>query len=58
MLDWPTYVRSRLRLRGVDSARQNEIVEELAAFLEDCYREARSLGATDQEAAERARGQI
>jgi putative ABC transport system permease protein len=50
MHDWKKDVERRLAGLGLDPAREAEIAEELAQHLEDRYEEARSAGATDEEA--------
>ena len=40
MRDWQAFVRERLRLPGLTPERKARIVRELAAQLEDFYREA------------------
>jgi putative ABC transport system permease protein len=47
MPDWREEIAGRLSLLELDSARQNEIVEELSQHLEDRYQELVSGGATD-----------
>ena len=37
MCDWKRYVRDRLALPGVKEPLENEIIEEVASQLEDCY---------------------
>ena len=58
MRDWTTYVRSHLSLPGLSPVRETRIVRELAAQLEDFYREAIARGASDAEADAHARAQI
>ena len=58
MRDWAAYVRSHLSLPGHTPEREARIVRELAAQLEDFYREALSRGLTDAEADAHARAQI
>jgi putative ABC transport system permease protein len=48
--DWRAFVRDRLRLPGLAPEREARIVRELAAQLEDFYRDARAAGATEDEA--------
>lgn len=50
MRDWQAFVRERLRLPGLTPEREARIVRELAAQLEDFYREAIAAGATDDAA--------
>ena len=47
MRDWQAFVRERLRLPGLTPEREARIVRELAAQLEDFYRDALARGATD-----------
>jgi len=48
--DWAAFVRSRLRVPDLTPERESRIVRELAAQLEDFYRDALARGATDAEA--------
>jgi putative ABC transport system permease protein len=50
MRDWPSYVRSRLPLKGVTPAREARLVSEVATQLEDLYRDALLGGASEDEA--------
>ena len=50
MVDWTAFVRSHLRLTGLQETREAEIVEEVARQLEDAYREAMTAGATEPDA--------
>jgi putative ABC transport system permease protein len=56
--DWSAYVRGRLRLPGLTPEREARIVREVAAQLEDFYRDARASGASDAEADRHAARQI
>jgi putative ABC transport system permease protein len=56
--DWSAYVRGRLRLSGLTPEREARIVREVAAQLEDFYRDARASGASDTEADTHACRQI
>ena len=58
MRDWKAFVRDRLRLPGVSPERESRIIRELAAQLEDFYREARAGGASEAEADAHACRQI
>lgn len=58
MRDWQTYVRSRLNLPDLTPERESRIVRELAAQLEDFYREAVGRGATEAAADAHACAQI
>jgi len=58
MDEWRRYVRSRLRLTGIEKGREREIVEELASLLEDSYREALARGSSEEAAAQYAREQV
>jgi len=51
--DWNALVRNRLTGLELDRHREDQIHEEIAAHLEDCYSEARHRGDTDDEAAAR-----
>src|SRR5690242_11131482 len=50
MRDWRAYVRGRIRLRGFAPEREAELIEEIAAQLEDVARHAIDDGASDEEA--------
>ncbi|MGW8266416.1 MAG: ADOP family duplicated permease [Longimicrobiales bacterium] len=50
MPDWKRYIRAHLPREGFRGEAEGEILEELAAHLEDAYREARARGATAPEA--------
>jgi putative ABC transport system permease protein len=50
MRDWEAYVRARLSVPGLTQAREARIVRELAAQLEDFYRDALARGLSDVEA--------
>jgi putative ABC transport system permease protein len=50
MRDWEAYVRARLSVPGLTQAREARIVRELAAQLEDFYRDALARGLSDAEA--------
>ena len=56
--DWKAFVRERLRLPGLPPERESHIVRELAAQLEDFYREALAGGASEQDADAHACRQI
>ena len=58
MRDWRAFVRSRLSLPELPPERQARIVRELAAQLEDFYREALARGASPPEADAHAAAQI
>ncbi|HEX7778611.1 MAG TPA: ABC transporter permease, partial [Vicinamibacterales bacterium] len=58
MRDWKTFVRSRLTLPDLTPERESRIVRELAAQLEDFYREAVGRGASAAEADAHACAQI
>ena len=58
MRDWKAFVRERLRLPGLPPERESHIVRELAAQLEDFYREALAGGASEHEADAHACRQI
>jgi len=58
MRDWQAYVRAHLRLPDLTPERESRVVRELAAQLEDFYREAIAAGATDETADAHARAQI
>ena len=53
MPNWTAYVRERLRLSGVRPANQQDVIDDLAAQLEEAYRDAvsRGLSSADAEAA-------
>jgi predicted permease len=50
MRNWQAYVRKRLPLAGLRPAREARLVGEVAAQLEDLYRDAVLRGASDEEA--------
>jgi len=50
MREWGKYVREQLLLSGVEDRPEGEMVEEIAAQLEDAYMEALSAGASPDEA--------
>src|SRR5687767_1433783 len=54
MPDWRSEIRSRLQNLRLAPERETEIVEEVAQHLDDRYRELRSAGSTDAEAAAEA----
>ena len=58
MPDWKALVRSKLATLALPAEREAEMVEELALLLEDYYQEARSRGASEEEAAGFARSQV
>ena len=58
MREWEAFVRSRLKLPGLTPEREARIVRELAAQLDDFYRDALSSGASDSDARTFARAQI
>ena len=58
MPDWRAYVRSHLALPGLTPERESRIVRELAAQLEDFYRDAIGRGASEAEAEAHAAAQI
>ena len=50
MRDWQLFVRTHLRLAGVKPGREARLVSEVAAQLDDLYRDAILRGVTDEEA--------
>jgi putative ABC transport system permease protein len=50
MPDWRAYVRDRIRLPAMSPEREEEIVEELAAQLDDVFRDALNRGAGESDA--------
>jgi putative ABC transport system permease protein len=56
--DWHAFVRAHLTLPQLTAEREARIVRELAAQLEDFYRDARARGANDADADAFARGQV
>ena len=50
MPDWTNLIRDRIAPLRMTGAAESDLTEELAQHLEDCYREARSGGASDEEA--------
>ncbi len=58
MPDWRRYVGERLALPDLETAVVEEVVEDLATQLEDCYQAARIAGSSDSEAEARARAEV
>jgi putative ABC transport system permease protein len=58
MRDWTAYVRAHLKLPALTPDREAHIIRELAAQLEDFYREALARGASEPDADAHARAQI
>ena len=58
MRDWEAFVREHLRLEDMKPGREHRIVRELAAQLEDIYRDALAQGMTDDDADSYARRQV
>jgi putative ABC transport system permease protein len=58
MPDWQAFVRAHLRLSGLTPEREARIVRELAAQLDDFYRDALARGAGPADAEAHARNQI
>jgi putative ABC transport system permease protein len=58
MRDWRAYVRARLRIPELTPARESRIIREVAAQLEDFYRDARARGLDDPAADAHACAQI
>lgn len=58
MRDWGTFVRAHLALPELTPEREARIVRELAAQLEDCYRDSLARGASAEEADALTRAQI
>jgi hypothetical protein len=56
--DWRGFVRANLSLSKLTPEREARIIREIAAQLEDFYREARARGASEDEADAFARAQI
>jgi putative ABC transport system permease protein len=50
MPDWKYEIRQRLVGVKLEPAREAAVIDELAQFLDDCYAESRSSGATEEEA--------
>ena len=50
MPDWKLHIRSRLASLRLSPTRENEIIEELAQHLEDCWKELVTGGASEDEA--------
>src|SRR5579862_185110 len=58
MRDWRLFVRERLRVPDLTPEREARVVRELAAQLEDFYREGRLKGLSDADADGHAASQI
>ena len=58
MRDWTAYVRAHLQLPALTPDREAHIIRDLAAQLEDFYREALARGASEPDADAHARAQI
>jgi putative ABC transport system permease protein len=58
MRDWTSYVRAHMKLPALTPEREAHIVREVAAQLEDFYREALARGATEPAADAHARAQV
>ena len=58
MRDWAAFVRARLKLSGLTPERESRVVRELAAQLEDFYRDALARGSTEAEADDHAARQV
>ena len=58
MRDWTSFVRTHLSLPQLTPEREARIIREIAAQLEDFYREAIAGGATEAQADAHARAQI
>jgi len=50
MPEWKSEIRARLEALKLEPAREAAIIEELAQYLEDCYAELLSSGATESDA--------
>src|SRR5690348_12774354 len=58
MPDWKHEIRGRLAGAQLEPAREAAVVEELAQYLDDCYTELRSSGATEAEAHQRTLAEL
>src|SRR6266540_883257 len=58
MPDWKHEIRRRLAGVKLEPTREAAIIEELAQYLEDCYAELRSSGATEAEACQRTLAEL
>ena len=54
MPDWKNLIRDRIAPLRLTGSAEADLTEELAQHLEDCYRESRSGGASDEEAYRKA----
>jgi predicted permease len=54
MPDWKNLIRDRIAPLRLNGTAESDLAEELAQHLEDCYRESRSGGASEDEAYQRA----
>ncbi|HEV2664824.1 MAG TPA: hypothetical protein VG324_07930, partial [Blastocatellia bacterium] len=58
MPDWKPEIRRRLQNLQLEPARESAIVEELSQYLDDCYDELLSGGATEAEAYQRTLAEL
>lgn len=58
MRDWRAVVRARLSTLRIKPTTEMEVADEIAQHLEDRYAEFRAGGMNEDEAAERAKGEI
>jgi hypothetical protein len=58
MVNWVAYVRARIALPAIDSSEERQIVEELAAHLEETYSSSCRQGLLDSEAMRLAEEQV
>src|SRR5580765_4337303 len=58
MPNWTAYVRERLRLSGVRPANEQDVIDDLAAQLDEAYRDAVSRGLPSADAETAAKGHI
>src|SRR5215471_12127577 len=58
MPEWKQEIRQRLAGLKLEPAREATVIEELAQYLDDCYAELRSSGATEAEAYQRTLAEL
>lgn len=54
MLDWKSLIQKRIAILRLEPTGEAHLAEEIAQHLEDCYRESRSAGASEEDAYQNA----